>query len=192
MKKSYSMFALFSLIIIALVVVFLGFVVFGPGNPVPWVILVILALIPYFHERSVRKEYIEWSSQYEVGVKLIDHDHQKLVGLLNQVVSASHYNMGKGYVKGVIEELIEYTKYHFEREEGLMRDNNWTDIDAHMKQHRDMVDKVEAFSSKYTGDLDGQEELSTEIHHFLKDWLLDHIVRTDKELGQFLISSGVK
>lgn len=186
------MFALFSLIIIALMVVFLGFVVFGPGNPVPWIILVILALIPYLHERSLRKEYIEWGSQYEVGIELIDHDHQKLVGLLNQVVSASHYNMGEGYVKGVIDELIEYTKYHFEREEELMRDNNWSDIDAHVKQHRAMVEQVETFSNKYTGDSDDQEELSTEIHHFLKSWLLDHIVSTDKELGQFLISNGVK
>ncbi len=192
MKKSYSMFGLFSLIIVALVTVFLGFVVFEDGlsNPIPWIILAALALIPYLHERGIRKEYIDWSPQYEVGIELIDSDHQKLVGLLNQVVTAAHYHMGVNYVDNVLGELIDYTKYHFEREEGLMESNNYPDMAAHKEQHREMVAKVAEFQQQLSGE--HEEVLSENVHAYLKDWLINHITHTDKELGKYLTTQGVQ
>ena len=189
MKKSYSMFGLFFIIIVALVTVFLGFL-YGLDNPVPWIVLAALALVPYLHERSIRKEYIDWSDQYAVGVELIDHDHQKLVGLLNQVVTAAHYHMGVSYVNNVIGELIDYTKYHFEREEGLMESNNYPDTAAHKEQHQEMIARVAEFQDQLSGEY--EEVLAEEIHAYLKGWLINHITHTDKDLGSYLTSQGVQ
>ncbi len=191
MKKSYSMFGLFFMIIVALVTIFLGFL-FGWGNPIPWIVLALLALIPYLHERKIRSEYIDWSDQYAVGVELIDHDHQKLVGLLNQVVSTANFHMGESYVRSVIGELIDYTKYHFEREENLMKENEYPSLDSHIAQHKSMIDQVSSFSDRIQNSPNCEDDVCMEVYHFLKSWLLNHIVHTDKELGQYLISKGVK
>ena len=191
MKKSYSVFGLFFLIIVALVTIFLGFL-FGLDNPVPWIVLASLAIIPYMHERNIRKEYIDWSAQYEVGVKLIDHDHQKLVGLLNQVVSAANFNMGESYVQSVIGDLIDYTKYHFEREEGLMKESNYPDLEAHLDQHRQMIEQVETFAKKINERPNCEEDVCMEVYRYLKLWLINHITHTDKELGKYLQSQEQK
>lgn len=191
MKKSYSMFGLFFLIVVALVTIFLGFL-FGMDNPVPWIVLAALALIPYLHERKIRKEYIDWSPQYEVGIELIDHDHQKLVGMLNQVISAANFHMGESYIIGVIGELIDYTKYHFEREEGLMKENNYPDLEAHIQQHREMVAQVEAFSKRINANPNCEDDVCMEVYRYLRSWLINHITHTDKELGSYLAGQGVK
>ncbi len=192
MKKSYSMFGLFFLIVVALVTIFLGFL-FGMDNPVPWIVLALLAIVPYMHERKIRKEYIDWGEQYAVGIELIDHDHQKLVGLLNQVVSAANFHMGESYIRGVIGELIDYTKYHFEREEGLMKENNYPGLESHLEQHRKMVVQVESFSQRINdGGANPKDDVCMEVHQYLKAWLLNHIVHTDKELANYLSKQGVK
>lgn len=191
MKKSYSMFGLFFLIIVALVTIFLGFL-FGLDNPIPWIVLALLAIFPYLHERKIRKEYIDWNESYEVGIELIDHDHQKLVGLLNQVVSAANFHMGESYIRSVIGELIDYTKYHFEREEGLMKENDYPDLEAHLAQHRAMVAEVEKFSKRIESRPNCEDDVCMEVYQYLKNWLINHIVHTDKELGQYLIAKGQK
>lgn len=192
MKKSYSMFGLFFMIVFALVTIALGFSVFGMDNPIPWVVLVALALVPYLHERKIRKEYIDWGAQYEVGIELIDHDHQKLVGLLNQVVSAANFHMGESYVRSVIGELIDYTKYHFEREENLMKENNYPDLEAHLQQHKIMIDRVEQFRAEFETKPDCDEDICMDVYRYLKSWLVNHITHTDMELGRYLKSQGVK
>ncbi|MBT3309565.1 MAG: hemerythrin family protein [Gammaproteobacteria bacterium] len=189
MKKSYSTFGLFSLIIVALITIFLGFL-FGMDNPLPWIVLAVLAIIPYMHERKIRREYIDWSDKYMVGIELIDHDHQKLVGLLNQVVSAANFNMGDSYVRSVISEVVDYTKYHFDREEGLMRDNGYPGLEEHQVQHRSMIEQVEKFSKRIEERPNCEDDVCMEIYRFLKSWLINHITHTDKEVGKYLLSKG--
>ncbi len=191
MKKSSSTFGLFSLIVIALVTIFLGFL-YGLDNPIPWIVLVVLALIPYLHERKLRKEYIDWDQSYEVGIELIDHDHQKLVGMLNQVISAANFHLGDAHIRGVIKELIDYTKYHFSREEELMQQNDYPGYEAHIQQHKTMVAQVESFASQIESGDSCEESVCMDIYRYLKEWLLNHITHTDKELGNYLISKGVK
>ncbi len=191
MKKSYSMFGLFFMIVVALVTIFLGFL-FGLDNPIPWIVLAALAVIPYLHERKIRREYIDWNDQYAVGIELIDHDHQKLVGLLNQVVSAANFHMGESYIRSVIGELIDYTKYHFEREENLMKENSYPDLEAHINQHKSMIAQVEQFSNRIEKSPNCEDDVCMEVYHFLKSWLINHITNTDKELGRYLSSQGVK
>ncbi len=190
MKKSHSMFGLFFVVVVALVTIFLGFL-FGLDNPIPWVVLALLALVPYLHERKIRQEYIDWSDQYAVGIELIDHDHQKLVGLLNQVVSAANFHMGESYTRSIIAELIEYTRYHFEREENLMQENSYPGFDAHRKQHQAMIEQVEQFSRRIEQSPNCEDDVCMEVYHYLKSWLINHITHTDKELGQYLQSQGV-
>jgi hemerythrin len=54
-----------------------------------------------------------------------------------------------------------------------------------------MVNQIEEFSSKI--DNSGcEEKVCMEIYQYLRQWLLNHITHTDKELGKYLISKGVK
>ncbi len=191
MKKSHSVIAVVLFIFVALVAVLLGFVL-GLESPLPWLVLTALAFIPYYHERKLKKEYVDWSEQYAIGIELIDYDHQRLVGMLNQVVSAVNFNLGDSHIRRVLSELIDYTKYHFSREEELMRAHNYPDLEEHLVQHKMMVGQIEDFSSRIGRTGSCEDEVCMDIYRYLKEWLVNHITCTDKDMGNYLTSKGVK
>ena len=65
----------------------------------------------------------------------------------------------------------------------------YPDAPAHKKAHRDLVEKVLAFEA---GLKSGRAKVTMEIMRFLKDWLVGHIMGTDKRYGPFLNSKGVR
>ncbi len=84
---------------------------------------------------------------------------------------------------------IDYTKYHFDREEGIMEKNDYPDFVPHKAKHEKMIGKVNEFVQAYEEDESGAiESLLT----YLKSWLIIHINGNDQEYSEFLISKGVK
>lgn len=132
---------------------------------------------------------IVWKDDYSVGIDSLDQDHKKLIALLNQFITAYDYAMSESYEREALDDLIAYTKYHFEREEKLMEENEYPDIVAHKAQHKKMFAQVETFVELYNEK--GHDALD-EISDFLSNWLINHINGTDKEYSQHLTKCGVK
>lgn len=131
---------------------------------------------------------IKWSKDYETGVEEIDEQHHILVNTLNEANELLSKDYSLENLQNITKDLLSYALYHFETEEELMQEYNYSteapkDFESHMKQHRDFSAKVvEVRDSLKAGDLIGQDELIS----FLLNWLLNHIDKTDKKLGIFL------
>ena len=120
---------------------------------------------------------IEWNDAYILGIEQIDHHHRHLVTLLNTT-----YDMfvGRGYkveIGGLIAELINYATYHFSAEEQLMSRYDYIEAEAHTNQHEYFIKQIKTFHRELIG---GRETLSLELIVFLKDWLLEHISKSDR------------
>ncbi len=119
-----------------------------------------------------------WSDTFSVGIKAFDDDHKVLIDLINKINRAMLEGKGKAVLKETLEELISYTKYHFEKEEKLMEKANYSDYLNHKKIHNDLIQQVLQIKS----DLDmGKKEISHELLDFLKQWLIIHIQGNDKK-----------
>ena len=129
-----------------------------------------------------------WQDAYSVGVATLDDDHKKLIDLLNQFQTAYDYHTGEAFEQEALNELVAYTRYHFEREEKLMADIGYPDLDAHKEQHRVMIAEVERFVADYQAR--GHEALEG-VASYLTDWLINHINGTDKQYGPFFNEKGV-
>jgi hemerythrin len=127
---------------------------------------------------------IEWNDTIAIGVPSIDEDHRRLVGLLNDLFAACFAAQGPAMIRKIMDELVDYTKYHFEREEKLLADVHYDNLDAHKAEHRTMVTQVE----KYQKDLQksATHDLSNDTLKFLSHWLTDHIQAEDREFGPLL------
>lgn len=101
---------------------------------------------------------------------------------------AYDYAMSETFEKEALEELVSYTKYHFEREEKLMSENDYPDFEAHKAQHEQMIAQVEEFVQLYNEK--GHDALN-EIVEFLTGWLINHINGTDKQYSEHLHERGV-
>jgi hemerythrin-like metal-binding protein len=134
-------------------------------------------------------EEIRWSPDYETGVEEIDDQHHILVNTLNEANELLTNEYSLQNLQNITKDLLSYALYHFETEEELMHKYNYEDeakkdFENHMKQHRDFSAKVvEIRESLKAGNLIEQAELIS----FLVNWLLNHIDKTDKKLGKFLL-----
>ena len=88
----------------------------------------------------------------------------------------------KAVAEKVLKELFAYTKYHFGHEEEIMTKLGYPEVDEHKRQHTGFVAKVNEMQE---GVADGDYSLAS-IAEFVKKWILNHIMVTDKRLGAFL------
>lgn len=174
---------------IMLVAAIISFISFGIGHPLPWLLIAALIAVPFFINRGEAKHFAVWKDEYSVGIKSIDDDHRKLLSLINNLQTAIHYHTGDVFEKQALNELVDYTKYHFTREEDLLRQADYPDFDAHKAEHTRMINKVEDFLDAYNQR--GHDALQ-DIADFLKNWLIEHINGTDKAYSHHLISKGTK
>ena len=180
--NTITMFVISILIMILMVTVILGFML-GFGHPLPWAIIFILVVIPYIHDKFLASHKLAWRSIMSTGIELIDHDHKRLVELINELQEATEFNVEEVQRQHILDEVVSYTKYHFSREEALMKLNNYPDFKAHQQQHRQMIREINQCLEEYGND---KSQAIDHIARFLKTWLLEHINGSDQEYVPYL------
>jgi hemerythrin-like metal-binding protein len=125
---------------------------------------------------------IEFNSSLHVGFPEIDKQHKKLVDYLNKLHDAMKAGKGKEVMGPILGELITYTVEHFAYEEGEMQKKAYPQMVAHKSEHQKLVTQVSDFKRKF----DQGALVTTELMSFLKNWLQDHIQKSDKSLGTYL------
>ena len=134
--------------------------------------------------------FMNWTDKFSVGIPSIDAQHKKLVSMVNELFDAMKSGHGKDAVGKTLAGLIQYTLTHFDYEEKLFAQTGYPDTAAHKKEHEDLKKKVVAMQEKIKIGTGAAQ--SMEVMEFLKNWLNDHILGTDKKYGPHLASKGVK
>lgn len=126
---------------------------------------------------------ISWGPQIAVGRPEIDAQHQKLIGIINNLHDGMATGKGKDVLGKSLAELEDYTRYHFGTEEALMEKHAYNGAFFHKQKHKEFVGQLAAIMADYKN---GRLTVSMETMNFLRTWLTDHILGMDKKLSQFL------
>jgi hemerythrin-like metal-binding protein len=129
---------------------------------------------------------IQWTQEMSVGIQSIDADHQILVGMVNRLDDAIKAARGKDSVSSILDALLDYTTYHFGREEALMQACGYPDLDAHRHTHKVLRTQVAHIRDRYVGNPETIHD--REVLAFLKNWLTSHIMGRDKLYAPFMSS----
>lgn len=128
-------------------------------------------------------EKLIWKKEYETGVVLIDKQHRILVDIINNLHEAHAQTKEKEILRETIIKLVDYTKYHFNYEEKHMTQFFYNKIEGHKKLHKIFIGQiVEILEELKKGDY---RNLTDDILKFLTNWLIDHILKHDREYGHF-------
>ncbi len=130
----------------------------------------------------------QWTPELSVNVKEIDNQHKQLVNLINLLHDSMKSGKGKDVMGKVLNDLTDYTVYHFGTEERLFQKYGYIEYPQHKKEHDDLTKQVLDVKSKFEA---GQTTVTIEVMNFLKDWLNKHIKHSDKKYSAFLNSKGV-
>lgn len=134
----------------------------------------------------------KWRDNYSCSIDEIDNQHKRLFEIGSKIVSIAslkdeydHYDE----IMGILDELKDYTLYHFNYEEELMEKYGYENYDSHKIEHDFFIKKLSKLEKK---DLEGnQKESLTEIVAFVADWISSHILKKDMEYTSFFHSKGI-
>lgn len=119
----------------------------------------------------------EWKDIYSVEIKSIDEDHQGLFRLINQLFEAMSHGKAEDLLSDILVQLIDYTKTHFKREEMYFATTNYPETLEHKLQHELFIEKIEILKAQFEK---GDKQISVELIKYLSDWLINHILISDK------------
>ncbi len=133
--------------------------------------------------------FIEWNDTFSVGIEEIDNQHKKLIELINQLHEAVKDRKTAEVLDGILNELAEYTVYHFKTEEDYFEEFNYPETELHKKEHGMFVAKVIGYiDDNKTGKL----LISLKVLNFLSYWLINHIGESDQKYVSLFSENGVK
>lgn len=132
---------------------------------------------------------ITWRDEFLVGVARIDEQHRRLIDMLagfyGALAEGEHSQTALGEL---LDGLLDYAQYHFSTEEELMRQSDYPRSPSHRDEHATFVAKATDMAGRFAR---GRLILSIEATAFIRDWLFNHILVADKELGRHLASYGL-
>jgi hemerythrin len=127
----------------------------------------------------------EMKADYYTGIEFIDQEHTKLFAIANEAYDllTNQFIPDKyDYIVRVIEDLKDYTKYHFQHEEEYMESKGYKRILSQKVAHTDFIDKLDGFD---TDNIDeNQKDTLLELLDFLNNWLVEHIYKKDKLIAE--------
>ncbi|MEW6521830.1 MAG: bacteriohemerythrin [Thermodesulfobacteriota bacterium] len=128
---------------------------------------------------------IIWSSAYSVQSAFIDHQHQTLVGIVNDFNQAIARGEGMKTAYSILNRLIQYAEQHFRDEEKLMEIARYPaeQLQAHIREHEKLTEDIFRHGENWHSY--GKEALP-EIGRFLKEWLLEHILTSDMKYSKYV------
>jgi hemerythrin len=133
--------------------------------------------------------FVEWDDSLSVGIEEIDEQHKVLVDMVNKMHEAIHQRHGSEAVIDILNDLAEYTRIHFAVEESLMRILNYPDYDDHKQIHEELLHTVQDLQDKVSS---GKKSIGFELMHFLKTWLVKHIMEEDMQYSGFFLEAGAQ
>lgn len=126
-------------------------------------------------------EFIKWDNSFETSIKIIDVQHQVLIKKVNQLYGFIGSNSIEK-IYPLIDELLEFTDYHFETEENYFAIYNYKDKDEHINEH----DTFRKFINSIKKEDISNIEFDKKLFEFLNTWILHHIKEVDMKYVEFL------
>lgn len=127
---------------------------------------------------------MEWNDKLDVGVQSMNHQHQKLLDLMNALYEGNEAKKPFPSLLPILTELKNYTIEHFQEEEKYMESISYEGLASHKLIHQQLLNR---FSE--------QEEIiltskvfPESFFGFLKVWLSAHIQGIDMKYGQASLS----
>lgn len=114
---------------------------------------------------------VEWVSDLDTGISIIDEQHKKLLIFINQLAG----DVDRSSVSKVLSDLIDYTVSHFAFEESLQEQAGYRHIQSHKNVHERFIEHVNTFVDRH----DKGEDIVDDLYVMLSTWLIDHIKRED-------------
>ena len=121
--------------------------------------------------------FFDWNDELATGIPKIDEQHKKLISLVNELHDALSKGKSRDVLGKLLEELADYTNYHFKTEERAFATYRYENGDAHKRSHDDLIRQLRELIEKQAK---GSLAVGVETLTFLIGWVKNHIMKEDR------------
>ncbi len=134
-------------------------------------------------------EKIEWNASFNTGVKKLDDQHKRIIDMINKLVEMGDLEVNSETIADILLRMSEYSREHFNTEEEYMLKYNFPDYSSQKAQHLEF--------KKKTADLcfetwEYKKSVPAEILTYLKEWWVNHILKSDMKYKTFFNEKGIQ
>ena len=137
----------------------------------------------------VATDTFHWTEAYSVNIAILDQQHQKLFDTVNELNRALRTGAGNDALDPILDQLVEYATVHFAAEESLMEQYDFPGLSTHRTQHEMFRQQIALFREEHKAAKPG---VPVSLMFFMRDWLKQHVLKTDKLYSAFLNARGVR
>lgn len=121
-------------------------------------------------------EALQWNEVLATGIEEIDDQHKRLLEILNQLRVAAERRERKEATAEVLQQMLDYTIYHFDYEEKLLEHAGYELLPLHKRTHELFIRRIPDFQKRHAAG----EDVLQEVHDMLARWLVHHIQNDDR------------
>ncbi len=126
---------------------------------------------------ALKSENIQWKDSFNTGFSDVDLQHMGLVDIINELFELQKIEDSKTQLNQTFKKLMDYAVIHFSTEEKLMQEHHYENYISHKQEHANFITKVLALREEF---IMGNNDVKLSVLNFLREWLLGHIIGTDK------------
>lgn len=130
------------------------------------------------------KSYIQWLESFSVGDEVIDTDHKRFVGLVNEIKDTLDAGADRAVVTALLGTFVRHARDHFEREEALLKRLGYPKYAQHKNEHGELNDSIFSLYEQMEAGAEsfGRDELLA----LIKEWIIHHILFVDMKMKSFI------
>ena len=129
---------------------------------------------------------LAWKSAWESGNPIIDDGHRQIIRLVNRTIEEL-LGTETAALPGTMEMLFDYVRAHFEAEDALLGDIDYTQAEVHRAAHQALQARLDHFNRQM---LARTLESSVFISFLLDDLVISHILKSDFRFYPLLKAYG--
>ena len=120
-----------------------------------------------------------WRDQLSVGNNVIDSDHKYLIEIINKVEQAL-VKRNRNELSAALDSLAQYSRVHFDREEKIAAAVKYTQVPQLNQSHQELLKQLDQMKDEIAAmGQDWSAEAAERFTGFLRDWLINHVIRED-------------
>lgn len=136
-----------------------------------------------------------WKDRYSIGVELIDDQHKELFKRLSDFIqivqNENSWNDKLDSVKETLSFMKEYVVYHFNDEEEYQEEIGYPERELHKRVHADFKETINDYIKLFEKEGFSEEKIQ-ELSAKLMTWLIVHVGKMDRKIGEYVKSKGVE
>jgi hemerythrin-like metal-binding protein len=132
---------------------------------------------------------IEWDDSFLIGIRELDHEHKVLINDINRLHGELARHDEKSEIERCLGDIYARMQAHFALEEHVMKEHRYKFFDEHKREHEKLLESYTEYMMQILNDT--IVSYSSPIEDALKDWVMNHIIKSDKKMSLMVLDENL-